>query len=474
MQPFECTGLWSLPHFGATRVAGILRVSSNGRPQLSLFGSLPREPGLNLGDKPLTIWGTVDNSPSGNVVTLVDCIQIASTTSLASGEYQEYRASRAYFGAYLSDRTDSAFRQLRVGIEGLTEWAHSLSGFTGAPWSIELGKTAPLLEYTRRPPVTGTIPGGAIDIGMAFRAKGESDGYSFHEQAEIWISCESAASAEALNGKFAYPLQNLLTFVCDRAQEMQRISVLKQTEYDPQSNPEIRVIGPRVHPAEEQEKDQKRMHHWQMLFSVEDIGTDLPSFFTEWFRFSETFRDACNVYFGVIYGPPAYLDVKFMSIVQAFELYFARRSDGIAMGRDENQRRQKVLSALPADEATWLRSHFSVLPFPPLPEILRKLLEEQGDVVGPLLAGGQKEFVTSVIDTLNHVTGKESDKADSADQGVNLYWMTEKLRYLLKACFLREIGFSQKKIAAFFDRNAYYLHIRGLADQGRRAGQSPR
>ena len=65
---------------------------------------------------------------------------------------------------------------------------------------------------------------------------------SFREQAQVRITCEVAKTADELNEKYVHPLENLMSFVSDREQAIERFSVWRGDAPDR----EIVVVGQRV------------------------------------------------------------------------------------------------------------------------------------------------------------------------------------------------------------------------------------
>ena len=98
-------------------------------------------------------------------------------------------------------------------------------------------------------------------------------------------------------------------------------------------------------------------------------------------------------------------------------------------------------------------------PFPPLHLVLRKLVEEHGNVMNPLISHRQDRFVSEVANTLKYVAFREEEMGQAASHGAELYWMMQKLRFLFKSCLMRELGFPTDKVKSLFDRNPLYRHI---------------
>src|SRR5262249_48381025 len=149
-------------------------------------------------------------------------------------------------------------------------------------------------------------------------------------------------------------------------------------------NPEIRLIGERVFPEPEDEKAESIRPH-EVLFTLADIEGGFAPFVERWLRLMTVYADACNVFFGLQYGPPAYLDFTFLGVIEPLPLYYTRREDGVAHRTQKAGRLTVVLAHPRGADAAWARSHIWVRPSPPLQDILAKLLREHAEVMNPLL-----------------------------------------------------------------------------------------
>jgi hypothetical protein len=459
MEAFECTGLWWLPGQEADRVSGTLKVSSSGNLHLSLVGALgPVSPAGSKVHQ--IILGSVDKSPSGNDVTLAGCMLTGSTFGSFAGMRERYHASRGFFGAHLPDKAAFAFKQATVRIGGLTEWAHILSGIVVERQAHHVGEKVPLASYTAHAPISGEVPGGKILLSVGIGSRQSSRELIFREEGSLSVACGTPKSAEEINGEYIYPLQNLVTFVCDRAQEVESFSVWQASATGtPGENPEIKVIGPRVQPDDDGE-GREPVQGFQMLFTLEDI--DFTDFVERWLRLTDRYSDACNIYFGLKYGPPAYLDMTFMGIAQVLYLYHSRRDDGLARRTEEERRLKEIVAALTQADAEWVIDHVGARPHPTFEGVLRELVGQHSAVMDPLMSNRQDRFINQVMNTLYYAIHREPEVGLAASHGAELYWMMEKLRFLIKACFLSELGFSEQKTLSLFERNALYQHVRQL------------
>lgn len=472
MQAFECHGLWNLPETEAPPVAGTLRVSSSGELRLSLIGSLGQPKGFLQAKEHPVVLGSVDG-PHGNDVTLVNCFVTHSQSGSFEGVREEYHAQRGFFGARLSKSSDFVFRRMRLRVGGLGAWAHSLSGFRqGGLGGTRVGEEVPLLFYAMPTPAGGPIAGGEISIGFGLRCSNTLNGYTYTEQPGLVVTCDPPLSEKEINQRFVYALQNLMTFACDRPQEVEEVSLWREDILTPgEENPEIRLIGARVFPEAEDEKAES-IHPHELLFTLADIEGEFAPLVERWLRLTTVYADACNIFFGLQYGPPAYLDFTLLGVIESLFLYYTRREDGLAHRNQEDRRLTEVLGKLPAADADWVRSHIWVRPFPPLQDMLAKLLNEHAEVMNPLLRTDQQGFISEVMNTVNYTVRRDNPEIGlAASHGAELYWMMARLRILLKLCFLRELGFSAEKARAFFGKNGVYQHLSQIPHQQRTGGE---
>jgi hypothetical protein len=458
MPAFECHGLWTLPDTNAPPAAGTLRVSSGGDLRLSLIGSLGPRKGFHQIKEYPVILGSVDG-PLGNDVTLARCYVTRSKFGTFADVREEYRAERGFFGAHLRP-SEFSFRRMRLRVSGLRAWAHSLSGFrSGALGGNRVGEEVPLLYYTTPSPVGGPIPGGEISLGFGLTSSSTQEGYTFTEDPAVVVTFDPPLPEGEINQRFVYPLQNLMTFVSDGAQDVESVSLWREDILAPtEKNPEIRLIGARVFPEAEDEKAEP-IHPHELLFGLSDSEDGFVPFIERWFRLTTAYTHACNIFFGLQYGPPAYLDLTFLGMVESLALYYTRREDGTAHRDHEEQRLTEILGKLPASDADWVRSHVWARPFPPLQDILVKLLDEHAELMSPLLQTDKWGFIREVLGTLVYTIHRDPPFNQVVSFGAELYWMMAKLRILLKLCLLRELGFPVEKSRSFFGKNRVYQHL---------------
>jgi hypothetical protein len=470
MRSFETHGLWSLPG-AASPVAGTLRVSRGGDLRLSLLGSLGPPGGVHKKKEHPVILGSVDG-PMGDEVTLAGCSVTRTRFGPPGTVREEYRAQRGFFGASLGEPSDLAFRRVQLRVGGLGAWARPLSGLReGGLGGRPGGEEAPLLYYTTPSPVGGRIADGEISLGFGLTSSSTRRRYTYAEHPGVVLTCDHPLSEGEIHRRLVYPLQNLMTFACDRAQEVKEVSLWREDILAPAGeNPEIRLVGARVFPEAEDDEAEGVDPH-ELLFGLADVECEFAPFVERWLRLTSKYSDACDVFFGLMYGPPAYLDVTFLGVVESLALYYTRREDGAAHREEEARRLGDVLNKLPPADADWVRSHIRPRPFPPFQAVLGKLVDEQAEAMTPLFQTDKWGFIREVIGTFVYTIHRDPPFDQVVNSGAELYWMTAKLRTLLRVCFLRELGFSADAVLSLLKKNGGYQQLCRLV-AAQRTGQA--
>lgn len=457
LEAFECNGMWWLPGHEQQAVAGTLKVAESGAMELKLIAPLDRTHSLFADKSCPVILGSASDSPKGEEITLANSFCTASRFPLSVDGRESYHVGLGYFGAHLSEESCFAFKSMKLRLSGLGEWLYTLSGFDrkkgGLAPNLESG---PIGFYTRPQPVRTELVGGTIAIGLGLRSSFSGLRYEFREEGEVKVTSEQPLSVEEFNDRYAYALRSLMTFVSDRAQIIEQFSVWQL--HAPKQ--EIVVIGEWVQPRQRERKKDVSWH--EMLFTIKDI--DFDHFIKKWFAFTRTYSASCNIYFGLMYGPPAFVDMTFENVANAVHLYYDRTPDGVARKESDERFLTEAMAQLPSSHKDWLVDHLGPKPRPPFRVALVRLLERHDEVMNPLLQGRGGRFVDQVLGTLEYVIRRDPDFELTASYGADLYWLTEKLRFLLKACFLHESGFGSEAIRACFQRNALYRHICQLED----------
>src|SRR5262249_28028617 len=95
-----------------------------------------------------------------------------------------------------------------------------------------------------------------------------------------------------------------------------------------------------------------------------------------------------------------------------------------------------------------------------LPEVLRDLMARHEKQFAPLAPGGIDAAVTEVMHARNlllHMAPNTSQEAI-----IRLYWLSERLILLMKACLLGELGIPVERQLQLLGRIPTYVRLRSL------------
>jgi ApeA N-terminal domain 1 len=430
MKQFTCNGVWWLPESLSTQVAGSLQFSKEAGLQLSLFGVLGESSAM-VGKKRLPIiLGAVWDSPLGEEVTLTG--SWAKTKSMSFGSValtrEEYHVDRAFIGSHLENDQSFSFTHLKISFSGLSSWAHNYSGFDQRYISKTPDHRAIFeIRWISPEPISGRIPGGELHLGLGAKMSMHARDWSIKEHIGLSITVEQPQSADTLNAKFIYPLQNFLTLATDHSNALVEFCVRR-----PDGEDDIHVIGARTFDDEETAEG---LTPHKMIFSLNDVRDRAIQLFSRWIEVSERLSRVCNVYFASLYKPDTFVDTRFLAVFQALEVYERTLPDSVGNADPQGSR---------------LREQFT------------GLLETHKQVVGPLYGKDVASAVAELLTYRNDVVHRNTDLAKQQDYSEQLFWWLHRLQFLMKACLLTELEMPEEEQVRFLSQNQMFVHIAGL------------
>lgn len=425
MDDMECQGLWWLPEAPAEKVAGTLRFSNQEGATLALFGVLG-EASSRVAEKAIpAVCGHVHGCELGDEVTLKDCTVSARHLSPA-GTREDVRAAYAFIGAHLNGEQDFSFRSARLWFSGLASWADSLTGLSerlmpGAGG----GRPGFEIKWAPPPPVQGRAGGAKMALGVTARLEMPRREWAIREQVEFSIQADAPLSHTEWYQRFAYPLQNLLSFATDRPNSLEGFVLAR-----PEGDEGIHVFLSRTFADREAATD--LLPH-DMLFTLSDAAGKAAELISRWLDTYQAFRVALGPYFAEAYNSHTYVDNQFLSVYQSLE----------------------VLARLAADHQP--ASSFAQ------PGWLDRMIGGAAPVLDEALGAPPEAVAREAGVVRNYVVHRDSDLGDRPDYGRRLYWLTQRLRFVLKVMLLRELGFPAEQQRQLLRRNRLFVHLLSLA-----------
>jgi hypothetical protein len=429
MQPFESQGYWWLPDRPSERVAGVLKQTEKGF-ELSLFGALREESTPFQGRDIPIIHGIAWDCPAGSTITLKDCVLNRFRTGLAGVSREGYFVRQLFGGAHLGNEGDFKFSELSLSVSGLPAWAESLTGLSSN--RIEATATSrggTVVRWQAPPDITGPVRGGTLTLGVDSTFTMKRHEYTIVETPSLHISTNQPESVQSLHLRYGYPLQNFISFATDHP------CAITNYEFGRGESQRVEFRFARIYANEDAAQD---LVPHKMLFTFDDVRGELVDLLRRWLDLSERLRDVVEPYFGIQYRETTFVDLKFLTVFQALELYDRR------LGAD----------AQVNDSEVALAKRFG------------RLLAHHLDAIGPLFGDDVAKAVNEIIQYRNYIVHHDSELGKSPAYSADLYWMTQKLMMVMKACLLSELGMTSKRQAELFARNQLFIHMRGREAAG--------
>lgn len=418
----EYQGYWWLPEFPDHKIAGTLTGIKTGNLELSLLGQL-QERNVALGIKSVThlaILGMV----SKKLISLSNCHIIGSEFSFPGFATERLSVSTAFIGAHICDTEEAKFNKIILKFNNFDEWLcipfiktedirDDLGSLLGYDFSyripnsikIDLEKFNMSVDYF-------------ADAKETFLGMIHSRNIELRQFGLISLNNDNKMSLDEWNQTFINPWQNFLTLATGEPSYLQSLQVLEDEN-------KIDVLF-----RKNRNESPKEIRDWDMLFTLRDIRDRFDEFVKSWLSVSAKFDSVCNLFFSTKYTSSLYLENQFLPITQAVESYH-RRSDKF------NCKKEFTLK-----------------------DRLTDIYNLTAEVMNPLVEDKEK-FIKTVVSTRNHNIHFNNNSKDPIFQGRDLFWATRILGYMLQACLLAEIGFSNEETGRLFRRNQEYSFAEG-------------
>lgn len=374
MKSFKYFGVWWLPSKENHKVAGEASFAGSGYTKLILHGIFAHnfEPGIiySLPWYPIILGVTEEGQP----ITLFRC-QETTTTSLwgneEEGGEQEYQADVALIGTHFTDPEMILFNNIDVQYRYLPQWAGIF------PYR---GYQNPFHEV-RASTTKGTIIVQPIrdvwdELTKETDLIKEAD---LPEVVRIRCQLQEALPLEGWTAQYIFPLQHLISLATQRPNAIVNIvGYVKQNRTD-QSNSDVSEVPVQIAfpPAIIPIPTNKSTVPRHILFSLEEIASNFSYIIETWLRNADELDSVYKLFFGVQYTN-LLLDLRFLLIAQAVEVYQDHRFEKTAFPEEVYQDLMKiVLAACPEEKKEWLADALQYSNHATFRQQLRNLLPRQ-------------------------------------------------------------------------------------------------
>jgi len=302
-------------------------------------------------------------------------------------------------------------------------------------------------------------PGVSVSTWTAHYGEPRRAGYAITEDVALKVGLTVAVPIEQLIEDYVMPLVDLVSFATRRSNAIERVTVRT-----PSVTREIAGKSERVDLEFLTEWIVKpgslaeRLFAHHMNFAAGDASMGFDELLRGWFKLHRTLRASLAPYFGLLYAPPTYVNLRLVSISQTLEAYHrTRMGSRRAMSKEEFAALKKVLlDACPPVHRAFLQKKLGYLNQLSQVERTTQLLDRVQVPLRRLLPTRPKfaeEFIAA-RDAEAHPEGTQG-KVD----GVLLYDLTATATYVFEANIMLDLGFEEARCAELFERQPAYQHL---------------
>ena len=458
IEKFEYKGIWWLPDNPKKQILGMLRFVPGEGAVLDLMGSFVKLKSTNVSFEPEIILGT---SSDGKNITLHKCVLTNESDSSSGFPTSSFYANVVFIGWNFTKPEELKFKSFFVNYPYFEEWS-KIGVFSYRRESEEKSKQYKV-KYEVPEPVKAKVDNFKISFDHNLNISGdwlrevnlkhvtfikiEPDGeLHFEEYQDILYHLQNFLSLATT--RVIYPLS-----IVAKTEQYKRVSTFSKGEV---RYPPIEIFYNVIGKVDLS----KKLTHHDMLFTFRDISGQFETYLQNWFDKAELLKPVYDLFFGTLYKPSMYLEVQFLSLIQAVESYHRRRFGGKYLS-DEDYKEvcDTLVNAIP-DRAEGgfkdsLKNRIQYGNEFSLRTRLRRLFDsdEYREILSEF-AENKNAFIGEMVDTRNYLTHHEGK--EKAAIGEELDPFIQKLKILLEICLLTELGFSSEEIKKLFSRNMRY------------------
>ena len=452
MKSFTYSGVWWLPSQEDHKVAGEATFAENDQTKLVLHGAFAHDfkPGKieSLPLYPIILGAT----EAGQSITLFHCQETSvNLPIIGQGEgKQECTVEVAYIGTHFTDPQQILFNKVDIHYNYLPQWAGLFPYY---------GHQKPFNE------VKALITKGTVAIQVITSVWDKlTKGIDLIKEANlpevVRIRCEvqEALPLDEWMTQFISPLQHLITLATQRPNAIVNIVGYVNQNGEEQSNngtsgvPVQIAFSPAIIPI----PTSRPTFPETILFSLQEVAPDFSSVIDAWLRASDELNSAYRLFFGVQYTNLP-LDLRFLLIAQAVEVYQDHRFDKTPLSQEEYQNVMGIiLAACPTEQKEWLSDVLQYSNHATFRQQLRNIITQTNAVLHPLLGiNGKKrsELVEVIYNTRNYLTHHTKELASKAASGIELFYITRCLSLALQACLIKEMGFTTQQLTKIMQKH---------------------
>jgi hypothetical protein len=465
MMPFTCHGHWWLPTNSTQRIAGILDYSPDEGTTLDLKGTfstqIAHQSPLGLFQSYPIINGITEH---GKPFTLHRCFQTGSHLGSHAPATSQFDVAVAIEGCHFQCEEDVVFDEISVNYPLLDEWAFPIKYTPFSPAVIEGGRRHWTVSYSTPESTKAHINSLTVTFGTGLKSSMGLGGFNVTAVPTFVFASAKPMPLNYFLADAEYVVRCLIILGLGQGICPHFVAGKNTTVTDVLPNNERLKIDLPIYMGWGQAiPSARKLSRSNVLFDFAELTSNFEQYLRNWFDRMASLRPVCDLLFGTLTNSQMFVQHAFLSLSQALETYHRRTRGGKYVENTEWEGIQPLLiAALPTSMSsefrTSLTQKFKYLAEFSLRKRLMELCGEYEAAVGSII-GDTKKFVGLVVDNRNYLTHYDQNLVERYKSD-DLYQLSQRMRCLLEACLLSEIGMDKIKIAAIIAQSSRYEYLR--------------
>jgi hypothetical protein len=463
IESFELIGQWWLPGDTDNLLSGILRFDPINGIKLELIGSFEKKFPTKTRLEYDIILGVI----SRKQVTLHICNEREHNFGAPGFQKYIFKVNTLFLGHHFNKIEDINFKSLTIRYTNLYDWVGKSGYNKDVKFDSDNKFKTYSLEIESPDKIELDLDEFQIVIEHRFNVNENSSKINLEEYDVIEIIPNESSTLDDLRDNICYHLQNFLSLGIGSA--ISPLSITGECEDCKVKYPDGKIIDKSIeiyYAVKNPILAEKKIYPHEMFFSLSDIAEYLEEALKNWFGKAEDLKPVYDLYFGTLNNSSMYLEHSFMSLIQALESYHRRTYEGNYLPKDQYSKVRDVLimnipDFVAEDHRESLESRIHFGNEFSLKTRLTAIFEDFGEIFSSLIED-QDEFIKDVKNTRNYYTHYDESLKRKAKTGQDLFILTEKLKFIIEICFLKELGLPSDKIEKITSENSRYDYILSL------------
>lgn len=461
---YEYRGEWWLPEDPEKRFYGRLTFNQESGAVLELDGAFTDDPNNGELFSPNIVNGT---SSIGVDITLFHCLGKGMNVYWGGQSTSTLFAHNVFVGVHFHKENEITFRSLQVVYSNLDAWL-GISGFKTKRRKIKRGDEL-LIKYILPESIRLLVSNRlamSIDFGSSFSPVVLREADLKQSCSVTFLPIDNIAFTECQDiirqfqnflslatSTYVYPTRILGTPDIDLYKDSNKVTIGNQIYTQPVECLYQLARSPKL---------DKKSYSSDYLFMFKNVSKRFEKYIQSWFSKYELLKPVHQLYFGTLYNPAMYQDQKFLAFVQALEAYHRRTMGNIELPKEKHEERIKnILDSSPTNYKGWLAGKLQYSNEPSLRKRLRDLIKSN-EALTSHLTNNSKQFINDICTTRNYLIHYDLELEDEAVKREELYSLTQKLKVLIEACFLKQLGFTSQTVintlSNYYRRYSFFGH----------------